>query len=121
MSNNNNSGEKPKDPMVKFKSVRMGQNSKGGERIVLSLSPEEVDYLVEKVKEGATERGVNLDIHITERSTNDGSRNFLSGIAFIRGIQEFGAGKQQQAVPQKQSSALRDRVASLKTQPGVKK
>lgn len=123
-----NNNQKPKDPMIKFKSTTLGTNSKGGSRTQLSLSQEEVNYLVEQLQAVTTERGAKFDIHTSEKATDDG-RTFLSSIAFVKGIQEYGAPKgssapvvgAKPAVPASSGPSLRDRVAGLKTQPAVKK
>jgi len=128
--------DRPKDPLFSAKSAKMGQNSKGGDRIEFSMYPEvAVSLAIQLIQEVATvtpettiseiaalvestnvaiaatremdkdvakleqlkarksfynPRGAKLDIHLTNKPTNDG-REFLSGILFSKGIQEFGS------------------------------
>jgi hypothetical protein len=86
--------ERTKDTIISFKSTTLGKNSKGGERYQLSMAQEQVAALIEALTAQAdNERGVKLDVHVNEKTTNDGSRSFLSGFAFVKPIQEFGANK----------------------------
>lgn len=86
--------EKTKDTIINFKSTTLGKNSKGGDRIQLSMSQEEVARMIETLTTHAgNDRGVKLDVHVSVKETNDGSRTFLSGFSFVKPIQEFGANK----------------------------
>lgn len=62
-------------------------------------------------------RGVRLDIHMTEKATNDG-RVFLSGIMFSKGIQEFGStpkpGAPNRSASAQTSSATKQAVDRLR-------
>ena len=78
-----------KDKMIVFKGAEMKKNSKGGDYIVLKLKPEEVTALVTELTTKNNERGIRLDVHVNEKESADG-RSFLSAIAFVKGIQEFG-------------------------------
>lgn len=81
-----------KDPMISFKSVRAGQDKRGDDRIELSMNQETASALYDALGTMLNnERGVKLDVHYGERETNDGSRTFLSGYAFVKEIQEFGS------------------------------
>jgi hypothetical protein len=115
-----------KDPMIKFKSVNVGKNSKGGDHIKLSLSAEETDFLIEQLQASKTERGARLDVHISDKTTQDGAREFKSGIAFVRGIQEYGSPKgssERKPAASAGNTAMRERVQSLskQTAPQLKK
>lgn len=132
MEQQNNNNQKPQDPMVKFKSTTIGQNSKGGDRLQLSLDAAEVEYLIEQLQAVKTERGVKFDIHTSEKEALNGpnaGRKFFSSIAFIKGIQEFGAPRgavasgsgstaavQTQGATAPAGGAVRNAVAGLKTQ-----
>lgn len=114
---------KQQDPMVKFKNVSVGENSKGGTYIKLALSKEEAAYLVEQLQNSVTDRGARLDVHISKKQTNDGKRTFDSGVAFIRGIQEpqnptAGRGSVAPAAskPADAGSDLQNRVNNLRAQ-----
>lgn len=76
------------DPMVKFKSVRRSQNKKGGDMLTLSLSAEEVEILLAAAQAQQTERGVQLQVHFTERTNQKTGEVFDSAIAFVKGIQD---------------------------------
>ncbi len=95
--------EQPKDPMITFSSVVDGFNKKvnelnpqGGRRLTLTLNQEELSNLVmaanEAIASSPTHK-VKLDIHVSKKETNDGSRQFTSAIAFVRAGQEFGAAR----------------------------
>lgn len=83
-----------KDTIINFKNTRLGKNSKGGDRFELSMAQDQVAALIETLTTlQGNERGVTLDIHVTEKTTNDGSRTFLSGFSFVKAIQEFGSSR----------------------------
>lgn len=88
------SEQQPKDLMIKFKGAEMKKNSKGGDYIVLKLLPDELEVFIEDMRSKVTERGIRLDVHVSDKSSEDG-RQFKSAIAFVKGIQEFGAPKTQ--------------------------
>lgn len=82
--------QQAKDPLIGFRSVIIGKDSKGGDRFQLFLTQEEAVNLANALgtsAEGA-ERGVKLDIHIADRQTNDGSRTFKSAYTFVKVVQE---------------------------------
>ena len=94
MSFNN---QQAKDPLIGFRSVIIGKDSKGADRYQLFLTQEEAVNLANALGEGSSnERGVKLDIHIGDRKTNDGTRTFKSAYTFVKQVQEsssgFGAG-----------------------------
>jgi hypothetical protein len=75
------------DPMLKFKSCKLGENKKGNLYMTLNLSPEEVDVLLEQADKSCNERGLQIQVHTSERESKDG-RKFLGAVGFIRGIPE---------------------------------
>jgi hypothetical protein len=81
---------KSKDLMIKFKGVDMKKNSKGGDYLILKLNPEETEAFVAELQGKVTDRGIRLDIHVSDKES-EGGRAFKSGICFVKGIQEFGA------------------------------
>lgn len=84
--------ERTKDTIISFKSTTIGKNSKGGDRYQLSMSQEQVQVLIDTLTTLAgNERGVKLDVHVGEKQTNDGTRSFLSGFAFVKSIEAFGS------------------------------
>jgi hypothetical protein len=79
-----------KDPMIKIASVYEGQNSKGGDRTALTFTSDQVEILVQELQaavENSPKGKAKLDIHITDRTTEDGSRTFRGGFAFVRPVQ----------------------------------
>lgn len=82
--------ERTKDTMLLFKGVKRDTNAAGKQRIQLSMRPEQLAVMVEELsKHLKSPRGAKLDLHVTKK-TKDG-REFDSGIAFVKEIQEFGA------------------------------
>lgn len=95
-----------KDPLISFRSVMIGKDSKGADRYQLFLTSEEASNLANALGDSLdNERGVKLDIHIGDRQTNDGSRTFKSAYTFVKKVQEgpggFGASASQAATPKK--------------------
>lgn len=83
MANNNDQV----DPMVKFKGCKRGVNKSGNEYISLNLTPEETAVLVEAAADKANNRGLQIIVHFSEKTSERGSK-FESAIAFVRGIPE---------------------------------
>lgn len=83
-------GEKQyeKDPIFLCKSVKVGQDKKGNNRVELSLTQEDALKLIETVT-GLIEnpRGVKLDVHITTRTSQQG-KQFNGGYFFVKGLQD---------------------------------
>lgn len=100
-----------KDTMIKFKGADMKKNSKGGDYIILKLKPEEVEVLINELKNNNNERGIRLDVHVNEKESEDG-RAFLSAIMFVKGIQEFGKGPRPGAKPN--GAGTRSKIEQLK-------
>lgn len=101
--------------MILFRSVKRGKNSKGGDRTELYLTQEQALLMInDLVKYKDTERGIKLDFHISERTSQDG-RKFDSAICFIKPVQEFGAarGPGRGRVP---DPALAETIAKVKSQ-----
>lgn len=77
-----------KDTMIKFRSTIKGKNSKGGDRLQLYLSLDDARELAStlEAKLGeASEKGVKIDLHTSERETNEG-RKFLASFAFVKTV-----------------------------------
>lgn len=73
-----------KDTMIKFKSTIRGKNSKGGDRVQLYLTREEVLTFITALQlNQGNETGVKLDIHTNVRESEDG-RKFDSSFAFVK-------------------------------------
>lgn len=99
------------DPMVQFRSVKRGKNSKGGDRTELYVNKEEVMALLATLADYAdNERGVKFDLHISERQSDDG-RKFDGGCMFVKKVQEKDATGGR---PGRDINALTDRVAKIK-------
>lgn len=81
-----------KDLMILFRSTTRGKNSKGGDRLKLYMNQEQAQALAETILSLNAERGVNLDFHTSKKTTEDGTRQFDSTIAFVKATQEKGAG-----------------------------
>lgn len=82
--------ERSKDTMLLFKSVKKDVNDKGKLRVQLSMSPDQLKALIAELsKHVAAPRGAKIDMHVSKK-TYEG-REFDSGIAFVKEIQEFGA------------------------------
>lgn len=78
----------PQDPMLKFRSVIRGKNSKGGDRSQLYLAQEQALALIEVLQANIENpRGVKLDLHISKKESQDG-RAFDSAIMFVKAVQE---------------------------------
>ena len=110
-----------KDPIISFKSVAQSVNDQGKKRVTLSMSQEQTLTLIETLTAAAGNvRGTKLDIHIKKKETNDGSRTFDSAFAFVKQIQEFGAGRgagaSGQSFPKSPSKGYvgEDRLAAAK-------
>ena len=83
----NANAERPKDPMVTFRSVKRGKNSKGGDRTELYLTPEMAQLLIQELTTGlANPRGVKIDLHVSEKQYE--GRTFDSAICFVKPTQE---------------------------------
>lgn len=81
-----------KDTMIRFRSTIVGKNSKGGDRYQLYLTTEEAASLAAELQNNAgNERGVKLDLHISERESEDG-RRFKAAMAFVKAVQESSTG-----------------------------
>ena len=82
--------ERTKDTMLLFKGVKKDVNDAGKLRVQLSMRPEQLAVMVEELsKHLKSPRGAKIDLHVTKKS-KDG-REFDSGFAFVKEIQEFGA------------------------------
>jgi hypothetical protein len=87
-----------KDPMIKFRTVMRGFNSKvdslnpqGGTRIQLYLSNEETAALIETLTATLTNpSGAKVDLHISKKSYEN--RQFDSAIAFVKPVEGKGVG-----------------------------
>lgn len=81
--------ERAKDPVVTFRTIIRGTNSKGGTRLQLYLNSDEAKKLVEALTATLSHiNGTKVDLHIDQRKTNDGSRTFESAYAFIKLVSE---------------------------------
>lgn len=81
---------KPKDPMVTFRSTMKKKNSKGGDWLVLYMNQEQAGLLAEQIMANIENpKGVKLDIH-TNKKEHEG-RTFDSSIAFVKAVQDMGA------------------------------
>lgn len=81
-----------KDVMILAKSAKRGLNQANKLRVEFSMNSEQVGKLLAELTAlKDSPRGVKLDIHLTPK-TYEG-REFDSGIAFVREIQEFGAAR----------------------------
>lgn len=111
--------ELPKDRLISAKRVTEKKDSKGRDLIIVSLSKEEAALMLESAAAGVTERGLNLQMHIGDKETSDGSRSFRSCFMFVKGIQEPPAGGFQQrpqssAPAAKAQSNVDDKLAALR-------
>jgi hypothetical protein len=81
--------------MIKFRSVELKKNSKGGDMVKAYLDVDQVDLLAEILTAKKTGRGIRMDLHISDKEVQDGSgRTFKSCIGFFKGVDESaGAGK----------------------------
>jgi hypothetical protein len=78
-----------KDTMIKFRSTIKGKNIKGGDRLQLYLSLDDARELAATLESKlgeASDRGVKIDLHTTERET-DGGRKFLASFAFVKTVE----------------------------------
>lgn len=88
-------GEKPKDPMVTFRSTVRGKNSKGGDRTQLYLNLEMANLLISEITKGLSDPlqlGVKLDIHTSKKIAQGTNREFDSTICFVKPVQEASSG-----------------------------
>lgn len=86
---NQNNQNRPKDPMVLFRSVKRGKNSKGGDRTELFMTKEQAEVLITELTKNLDQpHGVKLDLHVGKRMTNDGTREFDSAVCFVKAVQE---------------------------------
>ena len=89
--------EQKKDPIIGFRSVKVGKDKKGADRIELFLGGDKgsegrpargnqaIEELIAFLQEALQNpNGCKLDVHIGERQTNDGRRTFLSAYAFLK-------------------------------------
>jgi len=77
-----------KDTMFKTRNLIRGKNSKGGDRVQMYLAREEVVTLAETLTDlltGDLEKGVKVDLHISQRESEDG-RKFESAIFFVKEV-----------------------------------
>lgn len=94
-----------KDPLISFRSVMLGKNKKGGDRIQLYLGGhtdergnEVIKTLIEALTAGLENpRGVKLDLHVNDRESEDG-RTFKSAFGFVKQVEDRDA---QKAPPKK--------------------
>ncbi len=91
----NGSGELSKDARFNYtsiKSTKVSTGKKGELRVELSFTQAAVPALLEAIAAlQGNERGVKLDMHLYESKTQDGSREFISPIVFVKAIQAFGS------------------------------
>lgn len=85
--------QRKKDDMVKFRSVENKKNSKGGDMKKVYMDADQVDLLVDILQREKTARGIRIDFHETMKKVFDENgeptgREFLSLIAFVKGVQE---------------------------------
>jgi hypothetical protein len=74
--------------MIVFRSTIRGKNSKGGDRLQLYVSQENIQLLIDTLAENLTNpKGAKLDIHTSKKESSDG-RTFDSTIAFVKGVTE---------------------------------
>lgn len=75
------------DPMILFRAVQLGKNSKGGDRVQLKLNNEETQKLINELAATLTNvRGAKIDLHISEKTYQ--GRTFDSAIAFVKPVAE---------------------------------
>jgi len=75
------------DPMLMFKSCKVGENKKGNMYMTLNLAPAEVEALIEQAEKLTNERGLQIQIHTSDRESKSGTK-FLGAVGFIRGVPE---------------------------------
>lgn len=103
--------EQPKDVMLKVRATKRGKNSKGGDRLELYLSQEEVRSLFTVLSELLDhELGVKMDIHTTERVAAESGRKFDASFFFIKKTQPPPGG----AMPQKKGMPTIEEIKAAK-------
>lgn len=81
-----------KDPMIKFRSVIKGKNSKGGDRHQLYLDQENAALLIETIQANITNpKGVKIDLHVSRKTAQESGREFDSAICFVKAVSDMGA------------------------------
>ncbi len=104
--------EKPRDPMITFRSVIRGKNSKGGDRTQLYLNRENIPSLLEVLTANQNnEEGVKFDLHISKKEYE--GRSFDSAIAFVKAVEGSSKSTKSKFVP-KTGEATADKIAQLK-------
>lgn len=79
--------QKPKDPVIFFRSVVLSKDKKGWDRSQLYLDKEQATKLIESITaqlENPT--GVKLDLHTGEKEWQ--GRKFISGYTFVKPVEE---------------------------------
>lgn len=86
--------EREKDPLIGFRGVQEGQNSKGGDRITLTLGGEKdkdkeaLKTFIEVLQANLdAPKGVKIDIHISDKEYE--GRSFRSAFCFVRAVQDM--------------------------------
>lgn len=112
--------EREKDPLIGFRGVQEGQNSKGGDRITLTLGGEKdkdkealrtfIEVLQSHLE---APKGVKIDIHISDKEYE--GRSFRSAFCFVRAVQDmpfggFGKGPAKAAATAATKTAVADFV-----------
>jgi hypothetical protein len=107
-----------KDPIVNFRSVKKGKNSKQGDRIELYLTPEAAAKFASDLAEQAlsSDLGIKVDLHINQRVRESNGKPFDTAFAFIKSTQEGpnGPPKTQVVVAKDTHDQLTERMAALK-------
>lgn len=97
--NNQSQPQRPRDPMVLFRSVKRGKNSKGGDRTELMMNKEQATLLInELTKNIDSPNGVKLDFHISVKEYE--GRKFDSAICFVKPVQDRPGAAPRTFVPQ---------------------
>lgn len=94
MSINSNNQAKTQDTMIIFKSTRKSQTKTGKDGLTLSLDTDNLKSIIAELQKHLdNERGAKIAVYTGTKETQDGGRSFESSIAFVSGIQEFGANR----------------------------
>lgn len=97
MNNGQNAPSMPKDPMVNFRKIITGQNSRGGSRTQLYLDPQEAMKLAQFIYNLANQgKHVKLDLNTSIKTNSQSGHQFESAYVFIKEKQQaMGAPNQQ--------------------------
>jgi hypothetical protein len=96
--------ERTKDPMVKFRSVIRGKNSKGGDRFQLYIGGNQetgnadLETFIQVLQEQlGNPKGAKVDLHISQKEYE--GRKFDSAIAFVKATGDGAAPTKRTFVP----------------------